>query len=170
MLTVNSQTRIILESLNAPFCAASCWWNKELHLICRSLRTRTSRTVQGLDISSSLPPHHPPCVCPYSECSRVCVSVQVRVAQFSAASMGHVTRAGVNRWSLIVLVTILLQRHRSGVSLGGVCVQCSQYTALTLCLRTTCCTLLSVSRTPPTHTHAVRSQISLSVCFTECKT
>ncbi len=55
------------------------------------------------------------CVCvwhAYGKCSRVCVSVQVCVAQLGAASVGHVTGAGVNRRSLIVLITILLQRHR----------------------------------------------------------
>lgn len=49
------------------------------------------------------------CVCTYCDCSGVCVSVQVCVAQLNAASLGHVTGAGINRWSLIVLVTVLLQ-------------------------------------------------------------
>lgn len=56
------------------------------------------------------------CVCAYGECGRVCVSVQVRVAQLGAASVGHVTGAGVDRRSLIVLVAILLQRDTDDVS------------------------------------------------------
>lgn len=48
----------------------------------------------------------------YGECCRVCVSVQVGVAQLGAASVGHVTGAGVQRRSLIVLVTVFLQRQR----------------------------------------------------------
>lgn len=47
----------------------------------------------------------------YGDCCGVCESVQVGVAQFCAASVGHVTGAGVDRRSLIVLVAIFLQTH-----------------------------------------------------------